>query len=283
VRANEDFMNYVKKGEVLTLTDRSAEALKFSDGTVDSQENLLKILKISNAAVETLSINWAENFVRLVTEPTVSSTLMTIGTLAMIIEFQIPGFGLPGIISIAAFGLFFFGKSIVHLAGWEEVILFIFGVLLLATELILVPGKLIPGVLGILFIFISLFLAGVSSKVPFDFSFPEIQLHIFNLSITFLLTVVGMILTYWWISKHPLRSPLILNTEQDKAAGYSSHDDAKHLIGKLGFTTSALRPSGKAKIESAILEVVTEGDFIESDAEIVVIAVDGSKVIVRKV
>lgn len=281
VRASEDLKGYVKKNEVLTLTDKSAEALKFSDGTVDSQDQLLSALKISGAKVETLSINWAEKFVRLITDPTVSSLLMTVGVLCIMLEFQMPGLG-PGFIAAAAFGLFFFGKFIVHLAGWEDLILFVLGVVLLAVELLLVPGKLVPGILGMIFMFAALFLSGISSKVPFDMTMPDIRSHATHVAGTFIVAMIGLIVSYWWISKHPIRSPLVLNTELDRAHGYSSTDDFQHLIGRRGKTTSTLRPSGKAQFEDAVIEVVTEGDFIEESTPVIVTAVEGSRVVVKR-
>lgn len=282
VRADSEMKGFVKKGEVLTLTDKSAAQLKFGDGTAETSEEVLKSLKLEGAKIENLEINWAEKIVRLVTDPTISSTLMTIGTLGMIIEFQIPGFGLPGIISIIAYGLFFFGKFIVNLAGWEEVILFTLGILLLATELILIPGKMIPGILGMIFIFTALFLAGISPKVPFDWSFPEVQTHITNLSVVFILTLVGLILAYWWISKNPSRSPLVLQTELATSDGYSSNENFTHLVGKTGVATSTLKPSGKANIDGSLVEVITDGEFIEEGSTIVVNHIEGRRIVVKQ-
>ena len=67
---------------------------------------------------------------------------------------QAPGFGLPGLVSVAAFGLFFFGHYVAgSLVGHETAVragLFIVGTLLLLVELAVLPGLLVPGILGFL-------------------------------------------------------------------------------------------------------------------------------------
>jgi membrane-bound serine protease (ClpP class) len=44
-----------------------------------------------------------------------------------------------------------------------------------------------------------------------------------------------------------------------------------------------LRPAGKAIIEGHRMDVVSEGEFIEADSEIVVVAVEGGRVVIREV
>ncbi len=87
VSATDDLKDLVKKGDVLTLTDVSALKTKISDGTIASQIELLTALQMPNASVEVFEINWAERIVRFITDPTVSSLLMSGGALGLFIEF----------------------------------------------------------------------------------------------------------------------------------------------------------------------------------------------------
>src|SRR5471032_1275825 len=61
-----------------------------------------------------------------------------------------PGFGIPGIVSIVCFALFFASYFIAGLAGWESVIVFAIGLVLVLGELFLHPGTMIPGLIGVL-------------------------------------------------------------------------------------------------------------------------------------
>ncbi|MCP4786670.1 MAG: peptidase, partial [Fuerstiella sp.] len=53
-------------------------------------------------------------------------------------------------------------------------------------------------------------------------------------------------------------------------------------VGDVGTTASPLRPSGKIQIGDLMVDVVTEGDFIDTGCEVCVINLQGTKVTVRK-
>ena len=77
---------------------------------------------------------------------------------------------------------------------------------------------------------------------------------------------------------------LILKTEGSSDLGYTSADPAlKTLIGKVGISNTTLRPSGKAVIEGQLVDVVTSGEFIPEGTPIIVINVEGVRVVVREV
>ena len=65
-------------------------------------------------------------------------------------------------------------------------------------------------------------------------------------------------------------------------AGYVSNDVLKDLAGKEGIAHTTLRPAGIAKIDGNLVDVVTEGDFIDAGSPIVVLRVVGGRNIVRK-
>ncbi len=57
--------------------------------------------------------------------------------------------------------------------------------------------------------------------------------------------------------------------------------DRPDLLNCTGATLTALRPSGIATIQNQRVDVVTEGGFIERGSAIKVVAVEGSRVVVR--
>lgn len=65
-------------------------------------------------------------------------------------------------------------------------------------------------------------------------------------------------------------------------AGYVSNDVLDDLVGKEGVAHTTLRPAGIAKIDGNLVDVVTEGDFIDAGSPIVVLRVVGGRNIVRK-
>jgi membrane-bound serine protease (ClpP class) len=69
----------------------------------------------------------------------------------------------------------------------------------------------------------------------------------------------------------------------DAARGYASTDPGLvDLHGAEGVAATPLRPSGFASFEGRRVSVVTRGEFIDPDARVRVIEVEGGRVVVRR-
>ncbi len=80
------------------------------------------------------------------------------------------------------------------------------------------------------------------------------------------------------------KSPATLKTSLSKADGYSSQSE--ELIQFMGLTGTAitdLRPAGTGHINNMRVDVVSRGEYIDKGSEILVSAVEGNRVVVRKV
>lgn len=136
------------------------------------------------------------------------------------------------------------------------------GLIFLTVEFFLVPGFSIPGVIGILAIGYGVYL----SYVEYGF-------------LGSLLTVLGSILVIALLIRGAVRSRAMrtfsLGHTQE---GGTAADDYSPLLGKTGVALSTLRPSGTAEIEQNRYSVVTDGEYIEENTEIVVEAVEGSRI-----
>jgi len=282
VQAVKDIPNLVAKGEVLTLTDVSALTTKISDGTASDFGELLTFLKLEGAEVEVFNINWAERIVRFITDPTVSGLLMSGGVLGIIFEIQAPGFGLPGILGISCLALYFFGKFIVHLAGWEEILFLLLGIFLIGAELLLLPGFLLPGITGFLFLIGALFFSGISPKVPFDLSFPYVESQLRSMAIGSILIVIGAIIMYRLGIRYSRKISMVLESALPSGSGRSFEENAelKSLLGKSARLLTDLRPTGRAEIDGKTYEVVAESGFLESGLETRVIEVSDLRIVV---
>ena len=139
----------VAKGKLLTLTVSEALSHKVADLRADTLAEALEAAGLPDADVRRASQTWAEALVRFLTNPIVSSLLMTVGLLGILVEIRTPGFAVPGMIGLLSLGLFFWGHWIVQLAGWEELLLVAGGLILLGLEVFVVPGFGIAGIAGI--------------------------------------------------------------------------------------------------------------------------------------
>ena len=126
-------------------------------------------MDLTGASAVEVEINWAEEVVRFLTSPVVNSLLITLGMLGLVLEFKTPGMGLGAGISALCFALFFFGQYIVELAGWEEILAFVLGVVLVLLEILVLPGFGIAGVAGAGLLLGSVFFSLLSADLPLSF------------------------------------------------------------------------------------------------------------------
>jgi membrane-bound serine protease (ClpP class) len=269
----------IEKGKLLTLTTEEALKHKIADFRADTIDEVLKQLGLSGAEVRRASPNWAENLVRFLTHPIVSSLLITIGMLGIFLEIRTPGFGVPGVLGISSVALFFWGHWLVQLAGWEEILLVLSGVVLLVAEIFIIPGFGVAGVLGIAALLSGLSLSLIGGGATWDFILKAVGRVIFSL----LLAVVGSLVLLRFLPRLPFGKRLILETGLTAGEGYASPPlTDKQWLGKSGIAVSPLRPSGIADVGDERVDVVSDGEFIEAGAQIVVTRVDGNRIVVRR-
>jgi len=87
-----------------------------------------------------------------------------------------------------------------------------------------------------------------------------------------------------WAIKLMKKSSLSLQEALPSGASMDSEAVAlQNLVGLEGVTESFLRPSGKVRVESRLLDAVSTGDFLEKGVAVLIKAVNGSElVVVRK-
>lgn len=270
----------VDKGKLLTLTTEEALHHKVVDFRADTLESALEKLGLGGAQVRRAAPNWAENVVRFLTHPVVSSLLITIAMLGILIEIRTPGFGVPGGLGITSLALFFWGHWLVQLAGWEEMLLAGAGLLLLALEVLVIPGFGVAGVLGIVAIIGGLVLSMIG---PGDT--PRFMLEATGrVVVSLLAALVASLLLLRWIPRLPFGRRLILERGLSSSQGYASapEGDAR-LLGKQGRASTVLRPAGIAEIDGQRVDVVSEGELVDAGQLIEVTRVDGNRIVVRQV
>jgi membrane-bound serine protease (ClpP class) len=280
VDSDVEIRGVIEKGKLLTLTTDEALKLKVADFRADTLEGALEKLGLAGAQVRRTSPNWAENTVRFLTHPVVGSLLITIAMLGIIIEIRTPGFGIPGALGIASLALFFWGHWLVQLVGWEELLLAGAGVILLALELLVIPGFGFAGVLGIVAILASLVLSLLG---PGDTA-TVILLAAGRVVFALLFALVASLVLLRFLPRLPFGRRLILERGLASAQGYASApaSDARWL-GKRGRASSPLRPAGIAEIEGERVDVVSDGELIDPGELIEVTRVDGNRIVVRRV
>lgn len=259
-----------EKSKILTLYAEEAKKFNFADLIASNVEDVLSFFKLKDTNLVKLNPTWSENFVRFITDPTVSSIILTVGMLSLYVAIFTPGLGIPEILALVCLGLFFGGHYLAGLSGLETVLLFLLGLLLIYIEMH-TPGFGIPGILGSISVFLSIYLT-IAQKGG---TTQAILTGIFVVASLIIFLIIYLPRSRFW---------KILNIPQDqkKDLGYTAVKERTDLIGKKGITLTMLRPTGYIEIDGEKLEAYTESEFIEPNTEIIVVKVEGNKIFVRR-
>jgi membrane-bound serine protease (ClpP class) len=280
VDADVEIPGVIAKGKLLTLTTSEAIEHNVANLTADSLGAALAAAGFAGVGVSQARQTWAEALVRFLTHPIVSSLLMTIGLLGLLVEIRTPGFAAPGTIGLISLGLFFWGHWLVQLAGWEELLLVVIGVVLLTLEVFVIPGVTVAGMAGAVALVAGLGMSLVGAGATLS----AIVMALGRVALAMLLAVTGGLVLFRALPRWPLGRRLVLESDMQAATGYvSTPENDGRLLGQAGTALSPLRPAGIAEIAGVRVDVVSDGRFIDVGTPVEVTRVDGNRIVVRQV
>lgn len=279
-----------EKGKILTLTNREAEKEYgkppkplLSSGTFSDLDTLLNKLGYAGAVQVRITPTGAERLASWIN--VISPLLLIIGMVGLYIEFKTPGFGLPGIIGIIAFAIYFLGGYVAGLAGLEWPALFVLGLVLLGLELFLFPGTALMGLAGLALMLVGIIMAMVDiyPGMPSIPTLPELRIPIQSL----LIAMTGSALAGWILSRWLPKTALYGTLVSQSASGVSSVQQQRQRqderLGHVGVAVSVLRPGGKAQFGEEILDVITQGELLEKGRRVRIIGHSAVEAIVEAV
>ena len=288
------------KGEVLNLnTIRATEKISgrpvLAKGIANSLEDLVRQEGLEGEIVTAEALGM-EKFAHLIQK--FSFILIIIGIAGVYLEMQTPGFALPGILAMLSFALFFFGNHLAgNLAGYELAVLFVLGLILIAVEIFLFPGTMIPALIGGALVVTSLGFALVDrvdlewkwDGLPGSESWLSLLKGGFYTVAGGLVGGVALILALMkYLPETRLGGLLILKEAVPGGASIDGQMEQSEDHGRVSYlgwegeSTTDLLPAGKGRFRGKLLDVVSEGEFIPKDSLIVVSKHEGSRVVVRK-
>ena len=280
---------------LLTVNGERAHELKLAEPPVANFSELKGRIGLPlSADLKPIQKTWVDALVFRLNSPVVTVLLLMLGVVLIYVELQFMT-GILGILSVLCFSLFFWSRFLGGTAGWLEVVLFILGLACLAMEIFVIPGFGVFGVSGILMILASLVMAGHSWTADITSNVEGLAVQTGWVLLSFgLVGVLGIALARY-LPQLPMFEAVILgppgsSTEAEPRLRLSTNTgrgdlplgDAM-LIGQHGVSMTMLRPAGKARLNDRVVDVVSEGPFVAADAAIEVIAVNGSRIVVRQV
>ncbi len=145
------------------------------------------------------------------------------------------------------------------------IIALVVGLLLLFTEVAVVPGFGVAGALGLL----ALAAGAVAAWT---------ELGPLWGGVTGGVSIVAAGVMLFWLPKSRIGRKMVLEHSQAEAV---SQQDRSALVGRRGITVTPLRPIGRVRFGSDEVDVMTEGEYVDSNQEVEVMTVEGPRVVVR--
>jgi membrane-bound serine protease (ClpP class) len=268
----------------LTVGAQRAKELQLCDEVFASEDEMLQ--SVSQEKPRMTSLDWKDRLVYTLNRPWLTALLLILGVVGLYLELSAPGVSLPGLLAMFCFGVFFWSHFLGGTAGWLEVLFFIIGVTCLLIEVFVLPGFGVFGISGLGLIIVALIMATQ------DFLIPETplqweQLQKNSVSVLAAFVVLGLLITIQVMvfDTIPGFGRFQLRPEELASVSDPSIPSSPGLglsLGDQGVSQSDLRPSGKAIFGEQLVDVLTEGDYVERGTAVHVVRIEGNIVTVRR-
>ncbi|SDG34489.1 membrane-bound serine protease (ClpP class) [Selenomonas sp. WCT3] len=207
----------------------------------------------------------------VVSIPALQVLLLAIMFLAVLVEIKTGGMGAGVLLGLVAAAVFWGSQYVRGLVDLYQIAMFLAGILCIVFEMLMPTIGLLAGV-GVAAMLYSVVLALGG----------DIQ-AIYAMLIAFVVSVAGFALIVKRLPSSRLWNKVVLKDQSESARGYVSTTPKQSLLGKEGEVLSELRPSGAVLLDGVPVDVISEGAFIPKGEKVRVVAVEGVRVVVRKV
>ncbi|MEC7839392.1 MAG: NfeD family protein [Chlamydiota bacterium] len=280
--------------KVVPITDAEKTAGKWSF----SKEQLSGypfFTEFSEATVDAYQMDWRTRFFSVLAMPSVASLLMLGLLVGFYLEFNTPGFGLPGAVGLTCLVLIIISNLSLEIANLLELIFLLIGVGLIIIEFSILPTGGFLGLVGAVFFIGGLFAMMLPGIGSIDYEFDTqtfnaagenfvMRLAWFSGTIVVAFGVIAILAQYVTPSLAGLNRFVLSGHEQSADEGFIAGDNPYTLPqpGEKGVVIATLRPAGKVEINQRIYDAVTAGGYIEKGEGILIEKLDGSVIVVSR-
>ncbi len=282
-----------EKDLLLTVTGKRAHELKLAEPPVSDMDELKQRLGIpAEQKLAPMEESWVDSLIFKLNSPGWTGTLFVVAMICLFFELHLMT-GFLAILSGLCFALFFWSRYMGGTAGWLEVILFVGGLVCLGLELFVIPGFGVFGISGGLMVLASLILASQTFGDSWGHDMEQLTTTVKTLSLSIAAVMAIAAVVNRYLPHIPLFNAIILHppNSQDETEGpklrtgregLDGESPFAELHGQTGTAQSVLRPAGKARFGDRMVDVVSNGPYIQAGTPIEVIEVAGNRVVVRE-
>ena len=280
----------VARGKLLNLTAREAVELRFADGIADKLDQVLDKFGLRTPRVTgPLERSRSDEFVVWLERLT---PLLLIAALVLAyVEIKLPGFGVPGILSIACFALLLAGQYMAGLADIPHIVAVSAGAVLIAVEVFVLPGTLWLGIVGVVLVVGGLILGSVGPHFDVASAFDQtlVVQATFRILASATVALVGAFLLSRVLPKTPLLRRMVLAPSAQVAAFAGAMpetqgaDVSAGAVGAQGVVVTDLRPVGKVELDARPgyeWEARSDGPLLARGVRVRVVEVSAARLVV---
>jgi len=283
----EDVRTVVERGKLASFSGTQAVELGLADGIADTLDEALEEMGAVGSTL--LERARSEDLAALL--HSLRFLLLLGGIIGAYLELKMPGFGIPGILSILCFAVFLFGQYTVGLADVPHIVMVGAGLVLLAVEIFIAPGTLWFGLVGGLLLVGGLVLAIGGASWNLDYALD--RRIAFDAVFSLALWSTAAVILAWGLARMIPYTPgvswMVLAPKGGPATGAGVAEsktlEQKHaLVGARGAAITDLRPVGRVVLDGEPdddYEARTLGTALDSGARVRVVDVTSGRLVVE--
>ncbi len=278
----------VRDDQLLQMSASEAYAYGFSKGIATSESEVRDRYQLTSL----IRINplWSESLALWMTSMWVRGFLLLLIMLGAYVEFHTPGVGVPGLVALICLAIFVGAPYMTGLANVWEILFILVGLLLIGLEVFVIPGFGVAGITGIALLLIGLlatFIPDLPNRPLYIPTLPSaidaLKVGIITLVCSMFASLIGIAMLSRFLPRIPVLGNIVPPNPTPSEVQVDDPYRGAARIGDIGETAGTLRPAGKARFGSQLVDVVTQGEYLDVGAKIEVIERRGNRVVVRAV
>jgi len=277
----------VREGELLTMTGRQALAYgflarRFDGGLPTDEAAVLDALSAPDVRVHEVKMSFSEHASKwLLGLAGILSALVALSILLFVWQ----GPGLMTIVGGAALILVILINVTAEQMHGFPLFLILLGVVLLAAEVFVIPGFGVAGIIGIASLGVGFLFLATGSTIGDTGGLDHDAVVQFGLQFvsTAIVGLLFLLLASRFLPRVGPARRMVLQPSGQGPMAEAAPSPRVPAVGECGRATSVLRPAGSAEFDGVLVDVVSDGEFIEVGTGVEVTRVEGERVTVRPV
>jgi len=266
-------------------TDR-AIAMGLASGRANDLESVAKLFGVDELPVDKQTSRIDQAIEWLASQRWLAYVCFLVGLICLSAELSTPGVGVPGLIAVVCFLIFFWMNLFQGTIEWLEILLIVAGIGCLLTEIFLLPGFGIFGLAGLVMLAAGLLLAGQSFTIPTNrYQLEKVVQGLGQMGLGMIVLLGALVVFHKQLAKLPMVRWFALDqplSDKFVVAMERLDEDRQMLKGRFGTTMTRCNPHGKALLGDMVVDVVSKSGWIDEDIPIEVVDIKENQVMVRR-